>query len=51
MMPPPGPGGMTQVYIVDPTGFGIQFDGPAQNPPKNLPEYSAACKSTDGCLG
>jgi len=35
----------------DPTGFGIQFDGPARNPPKNIPEYSAACKSDDGCAG
>ena len=45
------PGGITQLYVVDPTGFGVQFDGPAQNPPSNLPAYTAACKSADGCAG
>ena len=45
------PGGNTQLYVVDPTGFGVQFDGSAKNPPANLPTYSAACKSNDGCAG
>lgn len=44
-------GGITQLYMVDPTGFGIQFDGPARDAPKNLPTYSANCKSDDGCTG
>jgi hypothetical protein len=45
------PANRTQVYIIDPTGFGVQYDGPATNPPANLPTYSAACKSNDGCAG
>lgn len=44
-------GGVTQLYMTDPTGFGIQFDGPANNAPRNLPSYTANCKSTDGCAG
>lgn len=40
-----------QLFVVDPTGFGIQFDGPSLNPPADLPFYSDACKSNDGCTG
>jgi hypothetical protein len=42
---------MTQLYLIDPTGFGVQYDGPNQTAPKTLPTYSAACKSDDGCAG
>ena len=30
---PEGKKGPIQVYIVDPTGFSVQFDGPSKNPP------------------
>lgn len=39
------------LYGVDPTGWGVQFDGQAKNPPSNAPQYKATCESDDGCLG
>lgn len=45
------PGNGHQVYVIDPTGFSVQYDGRATNPPSDLPTYSAACKSNDGCSG
>jgi len=45
------PSGMYQIYVIDPTGFSVQYDGHATNPPKDVPTYSAACKSNDGCSG
>lgn len=32
-----------QIYGVDPTGWGIQFDGQSLNPPANAPQYKATC--------
>ena len=39
------------VFLLDAFGWGIQFDFPYHNPPSNVPSYSAACKSDDGCAG
>jgi len=50
IQPPPGKGPI-QIYMIDPTGFSVQWDGMTSNPPSNLPTYSAACKSNDGCAG
>jgi len=46
------PGGIYQIYVADESGYGIQLDFPGGNPvPPNVPTYSAACASDDGCLG
>jgi hypothetical protein len=38
-------------FVSDESGWGVQFDLPPGNPPSNVPTYSAACASNDGCLG
>ena len=38
-------------FFSDESGWGIQLDLPPGNPPNNVPNYSAACASDDGCLG
>jgi len=43
--------GAYQIYAADESGWGIQLDLPPGNPPNNVPNYSAACASDDGCLG
>jgi len=43
--------GAYQIYAADESGWGVQFDLPPGNPPSNVPTYSAACASNDGCLG
>jgi len=47
----PRPGNRVNAYGNDPFGWGVQFDFPYHNPPQNVPSYSAACKSDDGCDG
>ena len=47
--PPGGP--KCNIYVIDPTGFSVQYDGPSTHCPDNLPSYTAACKSQDGCAG
>ena len=42
---------MIQVYVSDPTGFAVQYDGQAKNAPSDMPTYSADCSSEDGCAG
>ena len=41
-----------EIYAADESGYGIQLDFPPGFPkPDNVPTYSAACASDDGCLG
>jgi len=44
--------GKIQAYIVDPTGYGVQYNGISPDTDiTTLPEYKATCKSNDGCTG
>lgn len=40
-----------QVYVSDPTGWSVQFDGNAVNAPAFIPFYGVDCMSNDGCEG
>ena len=51
-VPLDAPGGMSQIYAFDPSGWTLQLDWlPGDDVPRRLPTYSAACKSNDGCYG